>query len=113
MSKLRKRLKKQKGFTLIELIVVIAILGVLAAVAVPRVTGVVSDAKTASADALEATIQSAVERYRIDNNDTIPALSALYPDYLDKDPSSNEKFTIEIDDDGIVTVTPKTENNAG
>lgn len=110
MLKLRKRLGKQKGFTLIELIVVIAILGVLAAVAVPRVTGVVSDAKTASAEALEATIQSAVERYRIDHNDAMPVLSNLYPDYLDEDLSNNEEFNISIDsNNGIVTVEPTTE----
>lgn len=110
MSKLRKRLKKQKGFTLIELIVVIAILGVLAAVAVPRVTGVVSDAKTASADALEATIQSATERYHIDTGTEINNsfdLDKLYPDYLDEKPSENEQFTITVDGEGIVSVESK------
>ncbi|MCP3675394.1 MAG: type II secretion system protein, partial [Gammaproteobacteria bacterium] len=38
--------KEQKGFTLIELIMVIVILGVLAAFALPRFTDLSSDANT-------------------------------------------------------------------
>lgn len=40
-----KRMKDQKGFTLIELIVVLAILAILAAVAIPRFAGVQDRAK--------------------------------------------------------------------
>ncbi len=40
-----KRLKSNKGFTLVELIVVIAILGILAAVTVPRIAGMTEAAR--------------------------------------------------------------------
>lgn len=49
-----KRIKNQKGFTLIELIVVIAILGILAAILIPRFAGVQDTAKK-SAD--ESSVQ--------------------------------------------------------
>lgn len=42
---LKKRNMNQKGFTLVELIIVIAILGVLAALVVPRIIGNVEDAQ--------------------------------------------------------------------
>ena len=41
---LKKINKNQKGFTLVELIIVIAILGILAALLVPRIMGNVSEA---------------------------------------------------------------------
>jgi prepilin-type N-terminal cleavage/methylation domain-containing protein len=54
----------QKGFTLVELLVVIVILGILAAVVVFAVGGSTDKAKTNSCKAEKNTVESAVEAYR-------------------------------------------------
>ena len=56
-------MKNNKGFTLIELIMVTIILGILAAVAVPRYMGTVSQAEAAAEKAVVDALKAAVENY--------------------------------------------------
>jgi MSHA pilin protein MshA len=52
-------MKKQAGFTLIELVMVIVILGVLSAVALPKFVDLGKDARTAAIKAVEGSMRSA------------------------------------------------------
>lgn len=52
-------MKRQQGFTLIELVVVIVILGILAVTAAPRFLGTQKDARIAALHGLKGAMQSA------------------------------------------------------
>lgn len=75
MTKIRQRLN-QKGFTLVELMVVIAILGVLAAIAIPKFTDSTAAANTAKIQADLRTIDSASVMYQAQFGD-IPTIDKL------------------------------------
>jgi len=81
---LHKRTKGDKGFTLIELIVVIAVLGVLATLIIPKVVGVKSEAETKAMQANERIIRNALERYYLDNDEYPGALGDLEGGYLEE-----------------------------
>src|SRR5690242_3199152 len=60
-------MKKQQGFTLIEVMVVVVILGILAAIIVPNVIGRADDAKIVKAKQDVLALENALEMYKLDN----------------------------------------------
>jgi len=68
----RTKNNRRKGFSLLELLAVVTILGIIAAIIVPRITTSSDIAKQKANEHNKATINSAVERYYINEN-TWPA----------------------------------------
>ena len=62
--------KMQKGFTLIELMVVIVIIGILSAIAIPRMTSMSAKAKVAEAPGVMASYERLQQAYIAENSAT-------------------------------------------
>src|SRR5476651_2783706 len=67
----------QKGFTLIELMIVIAIIAILAAILIPNFIHARAESQTAACEGNEKQIATAMEEYAVDNQGqytaTLPA----------------------------------------
>ena len=58
--------KVKRGFTLIEMLIVVGIIGILVALAVPALSTAMSDARQAKVSAYVSQINTALNRYVID-----------------------------------------------
>jgi prepilin-type N-terminal cleavage/methylation domain-containing protein len=89
--------KQDKGFTLVELLIVIVILGILATVTVFAVRGITTRGQDNACDVEQRSIETAIEAYYVDNNQTNPTgFGDLVPGYITEDPTARFTFVAAV-----------------
>lgn len=110
-------MKRAKGFTLVELVIVIVIVGILSIVAVPIYRGYTRKAMASEGKALLGTIQTAEKVYFAENAIFKSVTSGSIDTELDVDARSNKYFTtfeISVSGDGSTAAyTATTKGNGG
>ena len=97
LMKMRSKMQNEKGFTLVELMVVVVILGILVAIAVPVYKNVTDNANRKAVEANLRTIDGAIMQYQAVNNGTSPtATTQIAPDYMQVWPSGPDKVVYSI-----------------
>lgn len=94
--------RQQKGFTLIEMVVVIAIIVLLVLIIAPNLMQQKSNAENRTSDAFKSTLQTQVELYKdekkLDNNDSVTFEEMEKDGYLTKDQlKKSEKYSFDKD----------------
>lgn len=66
LNNIKDKLQAQRGFTIVELLIVIVVIGILAAITLVSYNGITGRANAASAKATAATVQKKAELYQAD-----------------------------------------------
>ncbi|MCG3420171.1 prepilin-type N-terminal cleavage/methylation domain-containing protein [Oceanobacillus jordanicus] len=111
LTRMKKMLKKEKGFTLVELLAVIAILAIIVAIAVPTIGNVISksrdDANIANIELIENAARLAdVSEDFTDGMDVDDLVSAGYLEENPEVPGGSGTYSGTLGkEDGVITYT--------
>jgi general secretion pathway protein G len=68
----------QRGFTLIEILIVVIILGILAAIVIPQFGNATTSSKTSGVETTAQTLRGAVQLYYYQHSDTLPTVANFW-----------------------------------
>ena len=98
LMKMRSKMQNEKGFTLVELMVVVVILGILVAIAVPVYNNVTKKAELSSIEANLRTIDGAIMAYGANNDGEVADKDKLLDEddtYIQAWPTKPGDYSIE------------------
>jgi type IV pilus assembly protein PilA len=95
---------KEKGFTLVELMVVVLILSILVAIAIPVYRQSTTQANRRAVEANLRTIDSAIMQYGASTEGAIPLQTDL-DNYLQEWPAGPDGVEYDVSDDGRAIIS--------
>lgn len=110
LKKFRKMLKKQEGFTLVELMVAVVILGILAGIGVQQYGRIQRDAKIAAHNANVRIITNAANMYIMMYDKAPESVNDLAPEFLQEIPEPPAGLDYGDVDSYTLSVTSPQEN---
>lgn len=100
-----RKMKDERGFTIVELLIVIVVIAILAAIVIVAFNGVQNNAKTQSSKATASAVQKKIESYN--------AETGSYPTdttYTNFTTSLNSKTSSTLQGSGVTLATPSNAN---
>lgn len=99
--------KNEKGFTLIEMLIVMMIISVLIILIVPNLSGRSKDVNEKGCEALVSVVQAQVEAYQLEKGKRPASLDDLVPEFITNDQKSCKSGGALVLKDGVVTAPSK------
>ncbi|MFD1206376.1 competence type IV pilus major pilin ComGC [Sporosarcina contaminans] len=97
------KLLNDRGFTLIEMMIVLLIISVLVLIAIPNVTKHSKSIDQKGCNAYVKMVQGQVEAYRMDHHTVPTAEDLMDEEYMPELPQCPDGRAVTIDSDGLVT----------
>jgi len=73
----KRRMRRSRGFSLLELVIVVSIIGIIAAIAIPRFSRATAGATDAALTGDLAVMRSAIEMFAAEHGGMLPTLTGI------------------------------------